>query len=326
LARFIVGHRWRALGEKHPRLEHWLYRLDHAFFSSLLWLIKRLPIDAASSSGGFLGRSLGPRFKKSRALEENLAIAFPEFDHHRRKTIAREAWDNAGRVFAEYVHLESIRDGKNPQRLEVIDHFGMEVVTASQKPVIFVAAHQANWELTAAAVTRFGIPLSVVYSPPTNPLIDTLMQHWRQHIRCELIPREESMRPLMRALNSGRSIGVIIDRRVDNGRDIALFNHEKPTSLIAARLAIRYQCPLVPVRVERLDGAYFRVTVCEPIAEPQTGGDELTQASLMISEVHRQFERWIRERPGQWFPSKRLWPKSLYPRKTHGAAGASPVV
>ena len=29
----------------------------------------------------------------------------------------------------------------------------------------------------------------------------------------------------------------------------------------------------------------------------------------MTQQLHRQFEDWIRERPEDWFCSKRLWPK-----------------
>ena len=51
MARFILGHRLRALGERHGAVEAVLYRLDRAFFGTLLWLIRRLPVDTASRLG-----------------------------------------------------------------------------------------------------------------------------------------------------------------------------------------------------------------------------------------------------------------------------------
>lgn len=315
LARFIVGHRWQNLVEKAPWLEQALYRLDHAFFNSLLWLIRLLPVDTASALGGRLGGLLGPRSRKNRSMVENFSIAFPELDSHAHQRLAREAWSNSGRVFAEYVHLEQIREQTEPLRLEFVDHFGIDTLRAPENAAVFVAAHQANWELTAAAITLRGVPLSAVYSPPTNPLLDELMQRWRRHIDCGLIPRDDSMRPLMKTLAAGTSIGIIMDRRVDSGHPVALFGHDKPTSLIAARLALKYDRPLVPVRVERLEGARFRVTVHPAVERPEGAGDDVEQAAAMTASVHRLFEQWIREAPGQWFPSKRLWPREMYPRK-----------
>jgi len=93
---------------------------------------------------------------------------------------------------------------------------------------------------------------------------------------------------------------------------VRLFGHGKPTTLIPARLALRYGFDLVPIRVERLEGAHFRVSFHPPVAPPAEGGDEIERAVRMTERVHALFEQWIRERPGDWFCSKRLWPKSAY--------------
>jgi len=39
------------------------------------------------------------------------------------------------------------------------------------------------------AIARQGVPLAVVYSPPTNPLLDELLNRWRTRIGCELLAR-----------------------------------------------------------------------------------------------------------------------------------------
>ena len=67
---------------------------------------------------------------------------------------------------------------------------------------------------------------------------------------------------------------------------------------------------LVPVQVERLQDAHYRVTFHPKIVPENTSADETTQAIDMIHQVHRQFEHWIRQQPEDWFCSKRLWPKN----------------
>lgn len=312
MARFILGHRLRALGERDPRVEAVLYRLDRAFFGALLWLIRLMPLDAASALGARIGALLGPRFSKSQALEDNLRLAFPDKSDAERARIARAAWGNAGAVFAEYAHLERIAGTEAAQRMQVDGVEAVETLRNPARPAVFVTLHQANWELSAAAIVRQGVPLAVVYSPPTNPLLDHLLNEWRVRVGCQLLARDESMRPLLRALNQGTSVGIVMDRRVDSGKDVSLFGHPKPTTLIPARLALRFGFDLVPVRVERLHGAHFRVTFHPPVAPPPPGPDELERAVRMTESVHALFEQWIRERPGDWFCSKRLWPKSAY--------------
>lgn len=311
MARFILGHRLRALGARHGVVARVLYRLDHAFFSLLIWLIRRLPVDRASRFGARIGAALGPRFKKSQALDENLRIALPELPPARRLEIARAAWANAGAVFAEYAHLETIAQ-PGGGRLEVRVLQELSTLRDRSRPAIFVTAHQANWELAGAAIVNLGVPLTVVYSPPTNPMLDELLNHWRAKLGCEMLARDESMRPMIRALGAGRSLGIVMDRRVDSGKPVALFGRAKPTSLIPARLALRFGYELVPLRVERLQDARFRASFYPAIVPPPAEEDEVARAIRMTAEVHALFEDWIRERPGEWFPSKRLWPKDVY--------------
>lgn len=299
-----------------------LYAVDFALFTSMLWLLQRLGVDRSSRLGAWLGSTLGQRFgKTSRALAENLRIAFPDTEPLERAAYVREAWANAGAVFGEYVHLEQIASAASG-RVEVHAHETVRAIAARGEPAIFVTAHLANWEIAGAAIARLNLPLTCVYSPPTNPLLDKVLRQWRGRLGMELIAREESMRPMLRALSQGRSLGIVMDRRVDSGKPIMLFGHEKPTTLIPARLALRHGYPMVPLRIERVGAARFRATFHEPIAA-LAGGDEVGSATRMTAEVHRLFEAWIRARPGDWFPSKRLWPKARYKDSPHHHNAAS---
>ena len=310
MARFILGHALRSLGDRNSRVQRFLFLLDHAFFSSLLWLIRLLPPSPAARFGAGVGALLGPRFKKSRALDENFRVALPGLSATERRAAVREAWANAGAVFAEFAHLEAIASPASG-RLETRILGDIAAFRDATKPAIFVLPHQANWEMSGAAIVGQGVPLTAVYSPPTNPFLGELLRRWRIRIGCELIARDESMRPMIKALSAGRSLGIVMDRRVDTGKPVSLFGHPKPTTLVPARLAIRYRHELVPVHVERLGPARFRVSFHAPVAVP-VGDDELKQAEAMTEQLHRLFEQWIRQCPGSWFASKRLWPKDVY--------------
>ena len=85
------------------------------------------------------------------------------------------------------------------------------------------------------------------------------------------------------------------------------------TSVMPARLALEFGCELVPARVERLQGARFRVTVYEQVRPDEDTVDEQAQVLQMTRKVNALFESWIRERPDQWFCTKRRWPKRLIP-------------
>ena len=72
---------------------------------------------------------------------------------------------------------------------------------------------------------------------------------------CRLLSRNQSLPELMRALDKGECLGLVADHRDDAGVPIPFFKHDKLTTIVPARLALRFDCDLVPVRVERLENA-----------------------------------------------------------------------
>ena len=69
------------------------------------------------------------------------------------------------------------------------------------------------------------------------------------------------------------------------------------------------RCPMVPVHVERLPGARFRVVFDEPIALSPEDPEAPADATRLFL---RSLERWIGAQPGQWLCTKRRWPKPSY--------------
>ena len=129
----------------------------------------------------------------------------------------------------------------------------------------------------------------------------------------------------MRALKNGRTVGMVMDRRVDDGHPIRFFGREKLSTLVPARLALKFDCELIPAQVERLGDARYRVTFHKPVkpANPQAG--ETAQAVDMIQQIHLLFEAWIRRNPEDWFCSKRLWPRTGKIEQSEEAGGKADI-
>jgi KDO2-lipid IV(A) lauroyltransferase len=183
-----------------------------------------------------------------------------------------------------------------------------------------------NWELPAAAASRQGIPITVIYAPSRNPFVERMLRRRREALGCRLVSLEEGARPLLRELGEGRSVALVVDTRDDDGVPLPFFGLDKLTTLAPARLALRFGCDLVPVRVERLGTIRFRLTVYPPIRSDSALGSDKDKAMQMMGELNRLFEQWIRERPEQWLCIKRAWPKTLEPpagRNAPAPAGVS---
>lgn len=305
--------------QRRPRLRRLVWGVENVMIGAAFGLLRLLPPAAAAAVGGWLLERVGPRMRKSRHMRRNFAIAFPDLAADEIERLARASWRNFGACVAEYAHLDHIAQGRRGAAFECVVTPGIRAVERRDRPAIFITAHVGNWELAALAVAEQNIPVTAVYSPLRNPGLDRRLAAYRRVLGCHLVPREDSMRPLLAEVKAGRSIGLLVDQKVENGEPLPFFGHDKMTTLIPARLAIRHGLELIPIRIQRLEGSRFRATIFEPVrAEAGTAG-EIEQAREMMIKVNRLFEQWIREDPGQWFCGNRRWPKDR-PAGTQNAA------
>jgi KDO2-lipid IV(A) lauroyltransferase len=308
VAEFIIGNPVRNLARRHEPLRQLLWRLDYAMLWLLQKLLQALPVDASSRLGERIGRWVGPRMRRKHALyRENFAIAFPELSPQQLDELTLKAWGRAGRILAEYPHLATIL--QEPGRLDVELHGAVQTWADTSSPCVVVTPHLSNWEVACSAMAKIGIDNASLYSPPTNPLLDKMLLESRAALKCELLPRDNSARYLMRALKQGRTAAMVMDRRVDDGQPVSFFGRAKLSTIMPAKLAIKFDCDLVPLQVERLRDARFKVTFHPPITARNPEADETARAIDMIEQIHELFEAWIREKPEDWFCTKRLWEK-----------------
>ena len=67
-----------------------------------------------------------------------------------------------------------------------------------------------------------------------------MIERRREAIGVDLVPRDGGMRALIRELGSGRSVGLVVDNRYDEGEWVPFFGIDTPTLTTPARLALRF--------------------------------------------------------------------------------------
>ena len=275
----------------------------------LLALFAMLPLDKASAMGGRIARMIGPRLSVSNVARRNLGHAFAEKSADEIEAIVVGMWDNLGRVAAEYTHLGEI-DVTDPQgRVDVIGVENVELLRDDMKSGIFFSAHLGNWEIAPLGATQNGLPLTQIYRAANNPQMEPLLQSLRAPIGGINFPKGSAgAKKLIQALYKGEHLGMLVDQKLNEGIAVPFFGRPAMTAPALAQLALKYGCPVVPARVERLEGAHFRLTVYPPLVLPDSG-DRQADITATLVQVNAMIEDWIRERPEQWLWLHRRWPE-----------------
>lgn len=282
------------------RLEGWGTALCFGVFGLL-------PLDWASAVGGALARWIGPRLGISKRARLNLAGALPELSEAAVSNIVAGMWDNLGRVAAEYPHLEKIRVFDPHGVVETHGFEHMDWAVAAGRRMIIFSGHIANWEIGMLAAVQYGISVAQIYRAANNPLVDRMITRFRG-TGGELIPKGTvAARRAIGVLRRGAHLTMLADQKMNDGIPVPFFGRTAMTSSALAALALRFDCDVLPARVERLGGARFRLTVFPALPLPRSGDHHADVATLM-ARVNQILEGWIRDRPEEWFWLHRRWP------------------
>jgi KDO2-lipid IV(A) lauroyltransferase len=290
------------------RLTNLVRPIEALFVQGAFALFGALRLETASAIGGWLGRTFGPWIGVTRRARKNLQRAFPEKSAGEIETIIRDMWDNLGRVAAEYAHLSRMRAEPPNANIEVRGGEHVAAALARGKPLICFAGHLANWEIGAIAMRAVGAPVHLVYRAANNPWVDKIFRRGREEIAAGLVPKgSDGARQAVKLLRDGENLGILIDQKMNDGIPVPFFGRDAMTAPAPARLALRFDCTVLPVQVERTEGPRFRVTVHPPLP-PQHGGDAQGDTLLLMTQANAHLEDWIRQRPAQWLWVHRRWP------------------
>jgi KDO2-lipid IV(A) lauroyltransferase len=277
----------------------------------LIRLLRRTNPNRTSDFVGTVARRVGPWLPVHRIGQANLRAAFPGRDGAWIEATLRDAWENLGRVAGEYVHMARIWDfdpnHPNTGRIETDSTSLFEMLRTDGKPALCFAAHLANWELPAIAAAAHGLPSAVVYRMPNNKAVAKEIIRIRAPLMGRLIrTRAQAALEMAAALTAGEHLGMVVDQHFSRGVDVTFFGRRCKANPSVARLARRFDCPVVGVRVIRLPEHRFRVEGFGPYELPRApdGQIDVVATTQMITTV---IEGWIRENPGQYLWFHRRW-------------------
>lgn len=283
-------------------VQAWLARV-------LLFVVRLFPVHVTSGFGGWLGRTIGPFLPVTKMARRNISRSFPKKSSRDIDQIIEGMWDNFGRVVFEFPNLDKIRFSGPDPHIEYVNPHEIANARDDGEPGVFVAGHLANWELAVRSIGHKGLPLHTIFRAFNNPLIHDLPLH-RNFGDGELIPKgSKGAKRLIQLLKNGEHIGMLPDQKLNEGIAIPFFGRDAMTPPALAQFALRFDCPVIPVRIERKSGVNFRITYYPPMKVENTGDRHADVRNFMI-KINGMLEGWISERPDQWLWLHRRWPEN----------------
>jgi len=282
------------------------YFLQFLLIIPLFLFFKLIGLKIASFLGGKLFEVIGPLFRSKKVIYSNIKKAFPKINSSNTEKITKEMWNNYGRVFAEYMFIKNYRNNLFNSHINIKGEEILREIKENKKPVIFISGHLSNFELMAMTIEKLGIKLAAIYRPLNNQFLNILMERIRKKYICKYQIKKgiSGLREIIKLNKSGFSTALMVDQRVSQGIKSNFFNQEAFTTTIPAQLAKKYDYPIVPLFIERIEGIKFRITIHKPIYFSKNNSEkEITE------KLNNILEKMILIKPGQWIWSHNRWKK-----------------
>jgi KDO2-lipid IV(A) lauroyltransferase len=264
---------------------------------------------------GRLWAALDPRHLAIAA--GNLRQAFPEWDEARVRRTALGVYAHFATVLLDILWLEGrpIEEVLALADVEGLDEF--KAALAEGCGVVSPLAHIGNWEFQGIATAPLIGPSAVVARPLDNPALDRRLVAFRASTGNLVIYKQKALPQVLKNLREGRTVGIVVDQNVQakDGIFVRFFGRPASATTVAAAVALKTGCPVVPARcVLRPDGRYRMVY--GPRLQWSSTGRKAEDVARLTQDITSVTEGWVRETPEQWLWLHRRW-------KTQPTSGAS---
>jgi KDO2-lipid IV(A) lauroyltransferase len=293
------------------------YKVEAAAAAVVAGIVRALPRRRAIALGRAIGAAWGRLDPRHLGIAAgNLGRSFPGWTPERARAVALDVYRHVGGVLHDILWMtprprEAILD---LVEIEGIEH--VDAALAAGRGVLVVTAHIGNWELHGVAHGfRFGA-IGVVARALDNPALDERLCAFRRRPGNTVIYKKRALSQVITLLRANKGIAILIDQNIhDGGVYVDFFGRPAATTTVAAALALKTGCALVPAHSELQSDGRYRL-VYEPALAIERTADREADLVRVTQQLTTVIEGWVRAQPGQW-----LW---LHKRWKTQPAGAAP--
>lgn len=233
--------------------------------------------------------------------DREIRRVWPDMARPARLGLIREVGRNMGRTLFEIYHNAEFQVRAERFNVSGRGLAALDDARAAGRGAIIVSGHFGQWDAVRAVLKARGMETGAVYRPQKN-------RHYQRRLLAGIKAGGEPIIPtgrhgtgqLVRHLQSGGFVAILLDEKYADGDLLPFLGLPASTSLAAARLALRYNVPLVPAYGTRTgDGTTFDVEFEAPIPP----GDPVA----MTQAANDSLSARVRKHPEQWYWLLRRW-------------------
>jgi Kdo2-lipid IVA lauroyltransferase/acyltransferase len=255
---------------------------------------------------------------RSEITNENLAAAFPDASPDERHRLARAMWDHLFLMVCEIAQAPRKIHETNWRKFVAV-HRKSDLIQAfmSPRPKVVVSAHFGNFEVGGYIMGFWGFPTFTMARPLDNPLLDGLVNRFRESMGQTIIPKHGTAELADSLLSTGGTLVLVGDQHAgDKGVWIEFFGRPASCHKALALFSLLNKAPMLVSYVRRLDRPMrFEVGLADSYDPAQAGSEDLAGVSELTQWYNDVLEDEIRRAPDQYWWLHHRWRDAPASRK-----------
>ncbi|MBU0548068.1 MAG: mitochondrial fission ELM1 family protein [Candidatus Omnitrophica bacterium] len=260
----------------------------------------------------FLGRRLGDliyffdaRHRATAYANIRKAVAINN-DFLLASKITRRAYQAFGQNLIEISFIPRINKKYLEKYIHIENRHYIDEAFKRGKGVIFLVMHEGNWELSNIICANLGFPFILFVRDQGFPRLNALLNSYRLKQGARLIHKQTGLRQLIEVLKSNQSIGMTVDQGGKNGEVVKFFGKAASMSTGAVKLALKYDCSIIPVFYTRVKGPYTKVILDQVYTVTKSGNDQKDLRDN-LQRLANIYEGYIQQYPHEYLWTYKIW-------------------
>jgi len=244
---------------------------------------------------------------RKKVVTQNLKNAFPDLNNNEILKIRKKYYRNLSDFMLETIKLNAITKKQLANRMEVE---GLDILYKYHeegKSVFAVLGHCPNWEwmgVQVAYLSKFKV--YGVVKPLSDPYFNKFFFAIRERFSPNsLLPFKMTLRTVVLNQKNPSTYLIAVDQTPTKSEIeywTKFMNQDTPVFLGPEKMSIRFNYPVVFVRMERKKRGYYKATFEELVSNPAATKE------FDITEAHvGRLDKHIRKYPDNWLWSHRRW-------------------
>jgi len=234
--------------------------------------------------------------------QANLDLVYKDtLSQKEKSSIIRNSYRNLMYNLYEFIENPTLNLEELEKKIHVENEEYILDAIANDRKIILVSAHYGNWEYITSYISLKYKPTTMVGRAMNNEYFNEDMKNNRNKHNSEMLLKAGSAKGLMKALKSGRIIGLATDQHIDPNKGVIVdfLGHRASQVDSTARLAVKFNAIIIPVFFIQNDFRNYTVKFDTPIEPSDFEGEN--QLLAITQKEADAMSKQILKKPELWF-------------------------